>query len=275
MRPGVPDGEAVALWATQEARSLGCSPEETLWVLDCELSQPEPGECLATMLLGAFQTHAHIRAVVVLAMKELDPAQPGLSEVFSQLSFSVVYDCYLYICERQQLVPLLTIRPARVSDHDDMLPVFRSEAQRLPDLARMPASARPEVDFALTRLVEDPTYKVVVGYDQDQLIGILALEENPEVEELKEAFDLEVFGNLEKEVEVVVEAPPGPPSPGPGGDEEDGGSGGGGGGAGGGGRAGAGAGAGRGAGAGAGRHRRGRQGRVGGRAGGARGGGRG
>ena len=227
MRPGVPDGEAVALWATQEARSLGCSPEETLWVLDCELSQPEPGECLATMLLGAFQTHAHIRAVVVLAMKELDPAQPGLSEVFSQLSFSVVYDCYLYICERQQLVPLLTIRPARVSDHDDMLPVFRSEAQRLPDLARMPASARPEVDFALTRLVEDPTYKVVVGYDQDQLIGILALEENPEVEELKEAFDLEVFGNLEKEVEVVVEAPPGPPSPGPGGDEEDGGSGGG------------------------------------------------
>ena len=107
-----------------------------------------------------------------------------------------------------------------------MLPVFRSEAQRLPDLARMPMSARPEVDFALTRLVEDPTYKVVVGYDQDQLIGILALEENPEVEELKEAFDLEVYGNLEKEVEVTVEAPPRLPSLGAGGAEVEAGPGG-------------------------------------------------
>lgn len=214
----MPDGEAVAQWGTQEARSLGCAPQETLWMLDCELSQPEPGECLAMMLLGAFQTHAHIRAVVVLAMKELDPSQPGLSEVFTQLSFSVVYDCYLYICERQQLVPILNIRPARVSDHDDMLPVFRSEARRLPELARMPDSARPEVDFALTRLVEDPTYKVVVGHDQEQLIGILALTEDPGLEELRQAFDLEVYGNLEKEVEIEVEAPPRRAGLGPGSD---------------------------------------------------------
>ena len=214
----MPHGEAVARWGAQEARSLGCAPHETLWMMDCELSQPEPGECLAMMLLGAFQTHAHIRAVVVLAMKELDPSQPGLSEVFTQLSFSVVYDCYLYICERQQLVPFLNIRPARVSDHDDMLPVFRSEARRLPELARMPESARPEVDFALTRLVEDPTYKVVVGHDQEQLIGILALTEDPGLEELRQAFDLEVYGNLEKEVEIEVEAPPRRAGLGPGSD---------------------------------------------------------
>lgn len=69
---------------------------------------------------------------------------------------------------------VLQVRPARVEDHDDMLPIVTAAAAGChASLAALPQSCDPDAPFALTRLIgsQDTENLVLVAEDEGQLVG--------------------------------------------------------------------------------------------------------
>lgn len=81
--------------------------------------------------------------------------------------------CYLYETSRSVVLPPLSIRRARVEDHDDLVPVLEASGKRYPALAKLPDSCRPQEAFALSRLVagQDEQNSVLVALSGKKLVG--------------------------------------------------------------------------------------------------------
>lgn len=60
--------------------------------------------------------------------QDLMVADPGLASLFTKVLSSS--HGLLYEAKREEVLPALTIRPACIEDHDDMLPVLERAAVR-------------------------------------------------------------------------------------------------------------------------------------------------
>lgn len=98
----------------------------------------------------------------------------GLAAIFNRVAQDRDSGCYLYETSRSVVLPPLSIRRARVEDHDDLVPVLEASGKRYPALAKLPDSCRPQEAFALSRLVagQDEQNSVLVALSGKKLVGI-------------------------------------------------------------------------------------------------------
>lgn len=102
----------------------------------------------------------------------------------------------LYGLFREDLITPVSIRPARVEDHDDLVPVFQAQA----------AAAAALGEFFVARLIEgqDESNRALVAEADGRAVGLLCITTDIDLSPLHENFDLEAFDFLVK-VGVVVE----------------------------------------------------------------------
>ncbi len=87
-------------------------------------------ESSAALLRASFTTATGLRRLLLATSKELGRSETGLAGAFTRVSASTEAGVLLYEAARDLVLPPLSIRRAKVEDHDDMLPVLeRSDAR--------------------------------------------------------------------------------------------------------------------------------------------------
>jgi hypothetical protein len=173
---------------------------------DRQLSTPRAASVLSKLLRGAFAAVPMLQTLL-LASAGAPPAHllagrlAAAAPLFAPVSAGEGPGAgvALRACARQQLAPPLSVRRARVQDHDELLPLLQSAARRHPSLAQLPDSCRTDEPFALTRLIssQDAGNAVLVaqlrgggGGGGDRLVGLLVATCDVDVPLLHAAFDL-------------------------------------------------------------------------------------
>lgn len=104
----------------------------------------------------------------------------------------------VFIFPRETLIPNLLIRPARIQDHDDLVPIFESQSEVLRSIYG---------DFFLADVIYgvDDNNKVLVGLNPKKVaVGIMAISTEIDLKVLQESFQLEPYDNLVKELDVYI-----------------------------------------------------------------------
>lgn len=214
------ESDAVLEWIAGECGALGFDPRHTLWVTACSLAggAAEGEAALRCMFRFAFRTLLGIQSIGLAASAHAAVSHGALASLLPKLAASSTeLATTLGFCERSAVCGALSVRQARVEDHDDLTPVVEAMRQGYPDLAHLPASVKPAEKFALARLIECEDWKVLVATDgpDGPIVGMMCLQELEDVSALQRDFDLEVYDNLVRtsEVEMVVTEEEGVASP--------------------------------------------------------------
>ncbi|GLI68959.1 hypothetical protein VaNZ11_013487, partial [Volvox africanus] len=183
---------------TQEAAGERFKLGSTAFVRVCATDPLYEIEAASALLRVAFLHIPSLQRLLMAAGGELSFTEPGLSSVFSRVASSKEAGVVLYEAPREAVVPPLTIRPARVEDHDDMLPILQRCERAFPALAKLPESSRPNEPFALTRVVagQDERNRVLVAEADGKLVGFIVMTSDVDTGNLAETFDLHPFDNF-------------------------------------------------------------------------------
>eukprot|EP00798_Chlamydomonas_sp_ICE-L_P016739 gene16739-23010_t len=158
----------------------------TAYVKACAVHPNHELDACSLLLRAAMIAAPAIERIYLGTSEDITFREPGLAAVFDRTQSSRSPAAYLYEAKREAVLPPLLIRRACVEDHDDMLPILTSAEERLPALAKLPESSRPEEAFALTR--------VVAG--QGSIVGFMVLTAEVETSTLSDAFDLHPYDNF-------------------------------------------------------------------------------
>lgn len=104
----------------------------------------------------------------------------------------------VFIFPRETLIPNLLIRPARIQDHDDLVPIFETQSEVLRSIYG---------DFFLADVIYgiDDNNKVLVGLNPKKVaVGIMAISTEIDLKVLQESFQLEPYDNLVKELDEII-----------------------------------------------------------------------
>ncbi|GLC35782.1 Cilia- and flagella-associated protein 61 [Pleodorina starrii] len=191
-------GGPAEVW-TQEAAGPRFKLGSTAFVRVCTTDPLYEIEAASALLRAAFLLIPSLQTLLMTAGGELSFTEPGLASVFSRVASSKeAGGAVLYEAPREAVVPPLTIRPARVEDHDDMLPILQRCERAFPALAKLPESSRPEEPFALTRVVagQDDRNRVLVAEAEGRLVGFIVMTSDVDTGNLAETFDLHPYDNF-------------------------------------------------------------------------------
>ena len=114
-----------------------------------------------------------IQRFLLASSKDITFTEPSLASTFTRIATSKDSGALLYECQHVHTLPPLAIRPARVEDHDDLLPVLELAGRKFPALAKLPETSRPDEPFALTRVVsgQDSRNQVLVAEAGRRLVS--------------------------------------------------------------------------------------------------------
>lgn len=189
-------GPKSAAWIESEAQGTGYSPATCAFVSRCIIpSEGKAAVQLATALLRAAFAAVPVLQTLFLASAQANhlcaadaksdgatsssspngshgaPATATHSPLlswFPRAAASQQLGLQLGACVRRAPLPALSVRRARVQDHDELLPLLQRAAARHPSLARLPDSCAPGEPFALTRLIgsQDQGNALVVAHQR-------------------------------------------------------------------------------------------------------------
>ncbi|QDZ19510.1 flagellar associated protein [Chloropicon primus] len=191
-------------WIEGEMKTLGYSKGSTLWVNVACLCRKGGDVPLRSMLAFAFNKFAHVDSIAMAVVdRDYLPNKAigvGIPKISKNLELKVNLSCV----ERSTICPKLVVRPAKVEDHDDLVPVVEEMKAKFPDLSQLPDSVKPGEKFALARLIENDSWSVLVATVKDKIVGMMCLQEVEDLQYYQENFDLEMFDDLAE----VIEAEP-------------------------------------------------------------------
>ncbi|GAB5364332.1 hypothetical protein AAMO2058_000960500 [Amorphochlora amoebiformis] len=97
----------------------------------------------------------------------------------------------IFLVDATQYRPQLTIRIARVEDHDDLVPIFDRQTQVL---------TKDHGEYYLTKIInaQNVSNKVLVGEVSGNPVGLMGLTSDIDVKILSDCFDLKAFNHLYK-----------------------------------------------------------------------------
>lgn len=190
--------EAGAAWTAEAAgpRMVMCS---TAFVRACVVAHLYEIEAAGALLKAAFSMIPSLQSLLLVTSHNISFTEPGLAGVFARAAVSKDGSGFaLYEGRRSAVLPPLAIRPARVEDHDDMLPILERCESAFPALAKLPESSRPNEPFALTRVVagQDEQNRVLVAEADGRLIGFVVITSEVDTDSLAETFDLHPYDNF-------------------------------------------------------------------------------
>lgn len=95
----------------------------------------------------------------------------------------------VFCCNREVFIPTLTIRNARVEDHDDLVPIFNSQSEVLTELYG---------EFFIAELIEaqNDTTKALVAEVDGRAVGLMSLTNDIKLDVLQQCFELAPYNNL-------------------------------------------------------------------------------
>ena len=157
-------------------------------------------EVAESILRTAFTTLSDADAILFALPEDVRPFAP-VRDTFEPLQCLQPDATKLRVhsCQRGLYLPDLLIRPARVEDHDDLVPVFNAQSEVLTERYG---------EFFIAELIErqDANNVALVAEVDGHAIGLLALSSEIDVKLLKTTFDLEPFAELEREDESAAKA---------------------------------------------------------------------
>ncbi len=156
-------------------------------------------EAAGALLKAAFSMIPSLQSLLLVTSRNISFTEPGLAGVFSRAAVSKDGSGFaLYEGRRGAVLSPLAIRPARVEDHDDMLPILERCEAAFPALAKLPESSRPAEPFALTRVVagQDEQNRVLVAEADGRLVGFVVVTTDVDTDSLAETFDLHPYDNF-------------------------------------------------------------------------------
>ncbi|MEW5309849.1 MAG: hypothetical protein WDW38_001700 [Sanguina aurantia] len=152
------------------------------------------------LLKAALVIIPQLQTILIATSLDLTFKEPGLSSLFNRIGSSTRGSpAHLLSCARVTVMPLLNIRPARVQDHDQMLPVLARGKALYPEMSELPQASRPTEPYALTRLVEDQNEhnRVFVAHAEDgRLVGFMVVTADVQTAGIMDAFDLHPYDNF-------------------------------------------------------------------------------
>ena len=192
----VQGNQAVSEWIESEMVTLGFHPGNNLWVNACSLAKKDGEAALRSMLKFAFSKFAHVQTIAYPVVDRSYTPHKALPVLIPKISQSTELKVSLSCVERSVICPKLVVRPAKVEDHDDLVPVVEEMRSKFADLSELPDSVKPGEKFALARLIENDSWSVLVATVDESIVGMMCLQEIEELEYYQENFDLEMFDDL-------------------------------------------------------------------------------
>ncbi|MEW5303374.1 MAG: hypothetical protein WDW36_006075 [Sanguina aurantia] len=155
----------------------------------------------AVLLKAALVIIPQLQTILIATSLDLTFKEPGLSSLFHRIGGSSTRSspAHMLSCTRATVMPPLNIRPARVQDHDQMLPVLRRGKALYPEMSELPQASRPAEPYALTRMVEDQNEhnRVFVAHAEDgRLVGFMVVTADVQTAGIMDAFDLHPYDNF-------------------------------------------------------------------------------
>lgn len=144
------------------------------------------------VLQTVFSTLAYLEGIIVVT--------PAGVEVFAPITYMfeglpVTDPTYrgpkAYACPRSFFIPPLSIRAARIEDHDDLVPVFDQQSEVLTSIYG---------EFFLAELIESQNEHnfSLVAEVNDRAVGLMSITDEIDIRLLQKCFDLSGYDNLRK-----------------------------------------------------------------------------
>ncbi|EDV28663.1 uncharacterized protein TRIADDRAFT_19305 [Trichoplax adhaerens] len=130
----------------------------------------------------------------LLSVKKGTAMGDSLNEIFSPTGFISKLEGSEYeilICHRHDHCPTLHIRPAKVEDHDDLVPIFNRQSEVLKETYG---------DYFLAELIEaqNENNKCIVVDVKGTAVGFMSLSKNVNIDILTSCFELSPFNGLRR-----------------------------------------------------------------------------
>jgi hypothetical protein len=111
------------------------------------------------------------------------------TQALTPLKLCTFLQSILHGCMRSTFVPEISVRRARVEDHDDLVPVFNRQSAALTEIYG---------DFFLAELIEsqNESNQVVVAECNAKAVGLMSLTADLDIRILQKCFELYAYDNL-------------------------------------------------------------------------------
>jgi len=102
-----------------------------------------------------------------------------------------------FVIYREEVLAPIIVRPARVEDHDDLMPVFNAQVPEAKELG----------EFFVAQLIQSQDHhnRALVAEAQGRAVGLLCITKDVDLSALHRSFDLETYDFLTKGYEEEVE----------------------------------------------------------------------
>ncbi|XP_034555763.1 cilia- and flagella-associated protein 61 isoform X2 [Notolabrus celidotus] len=176
-----------------------CTPWNTLF-LHLFVAQPDfASASMKEIMRAVFNAVTELDHVCLLS-PHISALEPALEETFEPLQrlTDPGPQCLALICHREEHCPRLHIRPARVEDHNDVLPLFAEQTKHL----------SAERQYFLAELIEaqDERNHTAVCESDGVAVGFVSLTSDVDLNRLNSHFDLSQFNGLYKDEEAAAES---------------------------------------------------------------------
>lgn len=150
-----------------------------------------------TLLRGIFDLSADLDHLLLVLPNGLSNVDDLLSRYFVLAPITAPGNGAVFLCSRQNFVPTLYVRSARVEDHDDLAAVFESQSEVV---------AERFGTFFLSERIESQSHKnrVLVGEGSDgRAVGLLSASTDVPTELLQKCFETSPYGHLVTRSELL------------------------------------------------------------------------
>uniref|UniRef100_UPI0037E978DF cilia- and flagella-associated protein 61 n=1 Tax=Semicossyphus pulcher TaxID=241346 RepID=UPI0037E978DF len=175
----------------KQFRAEKCTPLNTLF-LHLFVAKPEFALASAKEIMRAvFNAVAELEYICLVTLN-VCVLEPALEEMFEPLQrlTDPGPQCLALICHRREHFPRRHIRPARVKDHDDIMPLFTEQPKVL-------SVERP---YFLAELIEGQNEEnhAAVCESDGVAVGFISVTSDVDLKRLQDDFDLREFNGLYK-----------------------------------------------------------------------------
>ncbi|CAJ1077697.1 cilia- and flagella-associated protein 61 isoform X3 [Xyrichtys novacula] len=181
-------------------KAESCTPWNTLF-LHLFVSHPDfASASIKEILRAVFNAVTELEHVCLLS-PHTGLLEPALKETFEPLQClnDPGPQCLALICHSKELCPRPQIRPARVEDHDDVMPLFTEQTKQLSD----------DHPYFLAELIDTQNEKhhTAVCEIDGVVIGFISVTSDVDLNCLNDNFDLREFNGLYKIRKIQDEEP--------------------------------------------------------------------
>eukprot|EP00062_Callorhinchus_milii_P013205 gi/632961029/ref/XP_007896529.1/ PREDICTED: uncharacterized protein C20orf26 homolog [Callorhinchus milii] len=194
-------------WIRRYSQSGKCTAMNTLFLHLFVTNSHYPIGCIKEIIRTVFNVVRELHHIILNTGKNVFP-DPSLSYIFAPMALYKsepgIVDHASYMCYRQDHVPVLYIRKARIEDHDELNSIFIKHS----DTLRLTYG-----DFFLAELIEaqDDHNHAAVCEVKSSAVGFVSVCSDVNVNLLVQCFDLRPFHNFAKvprKVESVASLEP-------------------------------------------------------------------